>query len=175
MSTANLLRMLALALTALILAASPAAAAEPGQLRAVLDGQPATVSQAAAYHCHDLRAGVLECYTDAADRDNAVAAKLGHEASEVLGTLGSASTGYVIVWADPTYAGASAVLSQDYANLGSIGWNDRISSYKVYTTYTGAFYDQANYQGLTQYYCCFSQVSYVGAQYNDIFSSFNLP
>lgn len=175
MSTPNVLRTLAFALTALIVAASPAAAAEPARFIAVLDGQPATVSQAAAYYCHDLRTGVLECYKDAADRDNAVAKILGNEPSEVLGTLGSASTGYVIVWADPSYAGASAVLSHDYANLGSIGWNDRISSYKVYTTYTGAFYDQANYQGLTQYYCCFSQVSYVGAQYNDIFSSFNLP
>jgi hypothetical protein len=174
MSTPNWLRTLALALIALILAASPAAAAQPDRLRAVLDGQPATVSQAAEFYCHDLRPGVLECYTDATDRDNAVANILGNEVSEVL-ALGSASTGYVIVWADPSYAGASAVLSQDYANLGSIGWNDRISSYKVYTTYTGAFYDQANYQGLTQYYCCFSQVSYVGASYNDIFSSFNLP
>lgn len=175
MSTPNLLRTLALGLTAVILAASPSAAAEPDRLRAFLDGQPATVSYAAAYYCHDLRSGVLECYKDAADRDNAVAKMLGSEVSEVLGTLGSASTGYVIVWADPSYAGSSAVLSQDYANLGSIGWNDRISSYKVYTTYTGAFYDQANYQGLTQYYCCFSQVSYVGAPYNNIFSSFNLP
>lgn len=174
MSIPYLLRPLTLALTALILAASSAAAAEPGQLSVVLDGKPATVSQAAAYHCHDLRFGLLECYKDAADRDNAVAAILGN-AAEVLSPVAATSTGYVIVWADPTYAGASAVLSQDYANLGTIGWNDRISSYKVYTTYTGAFYDQANYQGLTQYYCCFSQVSYVGAQYNDIFSSFNLP
>jgi Beta/Gamma crystallin. len=162
-------------LTMLILAVPPVAAAGPDQVKAVLDGERVSVAAAAAHHCHDLDAGVLECFTSEANRDSAVAAIVADHAITSASELGPASTGYVIAWEAASFAGASTVLSQDYPNLTSIGWNDRISSYKVYTTYTGAFYDQSYYQGLTQFYCCFAQVSYVGNQYNDIFSSFNLP
>ncbi len=165
---------LVLALTMLILATPPPPAAGREHAAAFLDGIQVMLAEASAHHCHDLNPDVLECFTSEVDRDSALASALAGQRANSR-ELAAASSGYVIVWADPSFAGASTVLSQDYANLTSIGWNDRISSYRVYTTYTGAFYDQAYYSGLTQFYCCFAQVGYVGNAYNNIFSSFNLP
>jgi hypothetical protein len=165
---------LSLALTMLIVATHPASAATQDRVAPFLDGNPATLAEATANHCHDLHAGAFECFTSEAERDAAVGTVLAGE-NAASSESAAASSGYVIVWAAASFAGASTVLSQDYSNLTSLGWNDRISSYRVYTTGTGAFYDQAYYSGLTQFYCCFAQVSYVGNQYNDIFSSFNLP
>lgn len=134
-----------------------------------LDGRSATVPAAAKNHCHDAVKGTLECFSSASARDAA------WQAIRLSQPLSPASNGYVIAWVGATYTGASVVLTQDYANLTTIGWNDRISAYKVYTNLTGAFYEHSNYWGLTQFFCCFSQVSYVGNAYNDRFSSIDLP
>lgn len=133
-----------------------------------LNGRPSSVAIATRHHCHDGVRETLECFTSTQERD----------ASWRLASLAKtpmSSGGYVIAWVGASYTGSSVVLSQDYSNLGSIGWNDRISAYKVYTSLTGAFYEHSNYWGLTQFFCCFSQVSYVGDAYNDKFSSINLP
>ena len=163
---ARLLALLAVILVASPAAARPTSAATAGKV--LLDGSVATISAATEYHCHDLKLR-LECFTSAQARNRTVRATI------ATTTVSAASSGYVIAWADASYLGASVVLSQDYANLGSIGWNDRISSYKVYTSLTGAFYQHSSYWGTTKYFCCFSNVAYVGNAYNDLFSSFDLP
>lgn len=160
----------ALAFMSLVVAASPVSgrsAAEGGRMRVLLDGRPATIGAAARSHCEDLTPGVLECFATSRARDLAVSAR-GKSSS-------AASSGYVVAYVNASFGGASIVMSQDYANLGTIGWNDRISSYKVYTSLTGYFYQNSNYSGLAQSYCCFSQVSYVGNAYNDTFSSLSIP
>ena len=128
-----------------------------------LDGQPSTLNVATAFHCHDLVDLKLQCFTSSAERDRAVDSQSEN------------STGYVIAYAAISYGGSSVVLSQSYANLGTIGWNNIISSYKVFTNLTGAFYQNTSYSGGTQHYCCFTNVSYVGDTFNDTFSSFLLP
>lgn len=129
-----------------------------------LDGQPSTLRRATAFHCHDLIDVELQCFTSSADRDSAVEKQTAVD-----------STGYVIAYAAISYGGSSVVLSQSYANLGSIGWNDVISSYRVFTNLTGGFYRNTSYGGGIQYFCCFTNVSYVGDSFNDTFSSFLLP
>jgi hypothetical protein len=85
------------------------------------------------------------------------------------------SSGYVIAWENSSFGGSSVVLSQNYASLVGIGWNDRISSYKVYTSLTGGFYQHINYGGRLQVFCCYQQIGYVGDLYNDTFSSITIP
>jgi hypothetical protein len=134
-----------------------------------LDGEPVSVRQAGQHHCI---AGVrLECYSSHTARDRAL-----HAARENAASGASALTsGYVIAYVDASFGGASIVLTQDYSDLSTIGWNDKISSYKVFTSLTGSFWTAANYSGVRQTYCCFTNVSYVGNSVNDTFSSFDLP
>lgn len=119
-------------------------------------------------HCHDGR-GTLACFASEADRD------ADFESSREAGVQALSGGGWVIAYAHASFAGSSVTLSQSYANLGTIGWNDVISSYKVYTSLTGAFYKNTSYGGGFQSYCCWWQVSYVGDAFNDTFSSFYLP
>jgi hypothetical protein len=155
----------------------PATAAKPPELHrpiapspaALLDGRPATVLAGAAHHCADIGTSSLTCFTSAATRDQYVSDHL------AASPLSLSSAGYVVAYADASFLGASVVLSQDYVNLTSIGWNDRISSYKVYTSPEGEFYEDASFSGSTQMFCCYSTVSYVGNAYNDTFSSLALP
>ena len=118
-------------------------------------------------HCHDLAYPELTCYSTAAERDAAFTT--GGDGAAAL------SSGYVIAYLHASYAGSSVILSQDYGNLGFIGWSDKISSYRVYTSPTGYFHEHTWYGGRAQAYCCFSSVAYVGDALNDTFSSFNLP
>ncbi len=119
-------------------------------------------------HCHDGR-GALVCFVSEADRD------ADFDASRGAGVQALSGGGWVIAYAQASYAGSSVTMSRSYSNLGSIGWNDVISSYKVYTSLTGAFYKNTSYGGTYQTYCCWSQVPYVGDTFNDTFSSFYLP
>ena len=149
------------------LTAGPAAAHGVIAIAATLDGRPATVLEASRHHCVATPTSHLTCFTNSSDRDQAVAGS--------FSSLSASATGYVIAYADATYFGASVVLSQNFTNLGTIGWSDRISSYKVYTSQTGFFYQGTSYTGAYQSYCCFAQVPYVGNAFNDTFSSFELP
>ncbi len=154
--------------------AMPANASSP-KVFVTLDGRPSTVAAATQFHCHDLDRSALRCFRSESERDRVVNDLLGLTAGGGAVPAGATSTGYVIAFAAITYAGNSVVLSQNYPNLGTIGWDNIISSYKVYTNLTGAFYQNANYGGLTQQYCCFVNHPYVGDAYNDIFSSFAVP
>jgi hypothetical protein len=146
----------------------------PGSV--LLDGVLSDLETASQHHCHDIGVALLTCFRSASARD--------HDAGTTLTTVAlnidddqavaSSSSGYVVAWELMTYAGSSVVLSQNYSNLGTIGWNDRISSYKVYTTGSGTFYEHTFYAGRTQQFCCYAQVSSVGTL-NNTFSAFYLP
>jgi hypothetical protein len=164
-----------LILSVVLLAAPGHASAKT--IRVTLDGRPSTIRQATAFHCHDLIISLLQCFRSQAERNRAVDNILGspaaHSSEQEPG--GAESTGYVIAYAAISYGGSSVVLSKNYANLGTIGWTNIISSYKVFTNLTGAFYQNTSYGGGTQLYCCFTDVAYVGDLFNDTFSSFLLP
>jgi hypothetical protein len=161
---------LAAVIVALSLFPGPGRAAQT--LMVTLDGTSTSLTQSTKYHCHDLIAGQLTCYRSASRRDADVTRLLEHRRANALGAT---ATGYVIAYAGISYTVSSVVLTQNYANLATIGWDNVISSYKVFTNLTGAFYSNTYYAGLTQYYCCFRDVPYVGDGYNDTFSSFRLP
>ena len=142
-----------------------AAAAEPS---VSLDGRPISVELAADLACHDLIKSRVVCFRTTTEMES--------DALELVSQAGFAlaSTGYVVVYENQSYGGASRTLSIDYANLATIGWNDRISSFKSFGA-TGYFREHANPPGgLTFTFASTSQVSYVGSTYNDKFSYFQI-
>ena len=130
-------------------------------MSADLDGQPIPLTDVAKYACHDIAFPRIHCFSSEAARD-ASAAPL----------LASSSTTYVIVWADASYAGPSLIISQDYSAFVTVGWNDRISSFKAQNSTTGRFWTDWFYGGTADYFCCNQTVPYVGDAFNDTFSSF---
>ncbi|HVM29933.1 MAG TPA: hypothetical protein VM305_04090 [Candidatus Limnocylindrales bacterium] len=120
-------------------------------------------------HCHDLGESTLTCFSNEVERDADVAALLADE------VMVASSSGYVVAYSNASYGGSSVVLTQDYGHLGHIGWEDKISSYKVYTPLTGYFFEHTWYGGRAQSFCCYTHVSYVGDALNNRFSSFDLP
>jgi hypothetical protein len=171
----RLFRALGFAIIGLATIAMPAlgqtsgrATIEDQPVAATLDGRSTMVMLAAQYHCHDLVLGQLTCFRSPQDRDEDVV-------GDDTAFEAAASSGYVVAYASPSYAGASVVLSQSYPNLGTIGWEDRISSYKVFTILTGSFFVNRWYSGQVLQFCCYAQVPYVGAAFDNTLSSFYLP
>ena len=157
-------RLAALAVAAgicmLTLGPATALAAPAGAtMSADLDGRPIALSDVARYACHDIDYPRIRCFSSQAARDTSAAP-----------LLASASATYVIVWADATFAGSSLIVSQDYTVLATLGWNDRIRSFKAQNNLNGRFWTDWFYGGTAYYFCCNQQVSYLGA-YNDTFSS----
>ena len=167
---------LAVVTCAAALATAPSAAAGQGGLRAVLDGKPITLAEAGNLSCDDFAYPVLTCYETADEMLAAVnddmalaAAGSGTDA----GALAALSTGYVVVFENGAYAGAAFAISHDYSYLGTIGWNDKISSLKSYGA-SGRFYENAPPSGFIYYFGTSTWVSYVGDYYNDKFSAVTL-
>ena len=77
---------------------------------------------------------------------------------------------YVEVFESSGFGGAYMYISDDYAALATIGWNDRISSFKAQNYETGAFYTDWFYGGNVDGFCCNAQVSSLGT-FNDTFSA----
>jgi hypothetical protein len=155
-----------LALVVALLVPWPSAVADD-RLRADLEGAPIRLADVGRHFCHDLDAPAIHCFPDLETLDAVVA-----ERSKTSGVLAAA---YVQVFVNRDYGGASAYLSANYPNLGTIGWNDRISSYKVLISGSGEFREHANYVGAIDEFCCTQWVTYVGDYYNDKFSSVRTP
>jgi hypothetical protein len=117
------------------------------------------LSSVSKYHCQDLDYPRIHCFRTEIDLEMSAASLLAASASS-----------YVIAWDQPTYAGTSFIFTQDYTVLATIGWNDRISSFKAQNSQTGHWYTDWFYGGSSWYFCCNVQQPSLGA-YNDIFSS----
>ena len=158
------------ALTTLV----PATVAADRGIRAVMDGKPITLEQARSLSCHDFDFPVLTCFATSQEMEAAAAAKAQAHTRQASGSVEYVTTtGYVIVYVDGAYGGASRAISQDYSYLGDIGWNDVISSLRSYGA-SGRFFEHAPPSGLVYYFYSTTQVSYVGDIYNDKFSSVDL-
>lgn len=153
-------------MTASLGAASAVAAGDGSQMTAELDGRSIPLVDVGKWNCHDLDHPVIHCYRTANALDKALA-------NRGVGPLATTTSGisYVRIWEDASYAGATAILSINYASLGSIGWNDKISSLMAINSQHGEFYEHDNYVGLVYSFCCNVQVANVGGTYNDKFSS----
>jgi hypothetical protein len=153
-----------MALSSLTLAATarpwPALAAEPEpQLSATLDGRPIPVGDVGRYNCDDFAYPEIRCWSTRVLAD-----------ARALTVTLLTSIDYVSIYDGTSFTGAMMNISQDYAALSTIGWNDRISSFKGKNSETGAFYTDWFYGGSFWAFCCNSQLSSLGS-YNNTFSS----
>lgn len=137
-------------------------------ITADLDGRAISPAWAGEYYCHDLDFPRIHCFRTQSALDTAVSA-LG------IGPLAfqpqTSGVTYVRIFVDEGFSGASAYLSQDYTNLGTIGWNDKITSFIVVNSQSGRFYTDSYYTGTNYFFCCNSWVANVGETFNDKFSS----
>jgi hypothetical protein len=152
-------------------AVSPQPASAAGPVRAVMHGRPISLARARSLSCHDFDYPVLTCFATAGEMQAAAATRARSAPTRLrAGTAAVATTGYVVVYVDGAYAGSARALSQDYSYLGTIGWNDVISSLKSYGA-SGHFWENSPSGGFIYYFYATTQVSYVGDFYNDKFSA----
>jgi hypothetical protein len=127
-------------------------------LRADLDGSPIALSEVGRLHCQDIEHPRIHCFTS----DALAAQSVQAEAID--------GVGYVVIYEDASFRGASMYVSQDYPVLAVVGWNDRISSFKAINGESGRFHVNWFYGGSSWSFCCNQQVSSLGS-YDDTFSS----
>jgi hypothetical protein len=161
------------ALAALVLAASmttalaqgsPARAADDESadlqvsLVAFLDGRPLALKLVANYYCDDFAFPVIQCSTQPATI----------QARATLALLGGIE--YVTIYDLQSFNGSYLHVSQDYSTLVTIGWSDRVSSFRARNSETGRFTVDWFYGGANWSFCCNSQVTILNA-YDNTFSS----
>jgi hypothetical protein len=148
-----------LMLVGLAMPAGASAVSPNNGLRAYLDGRPLKLSDVADWYCDDFSYPVIECYSDAGDLEVRTAA-----------LLSFSSFDYVTIYDYGTFTGPYMQVSQDYTILATIGWNDRISSFKARNSREGHFQTDWFYGGTGYYFCCNQQVAYLGS-FDNTFSS----
>jgi hypothetical protein len=139
-------------------------------LRATLDGRPIPISRVGQLNCHDFDYPVIRCFSspDALSAD--IESRLSSSATGAFLLL----SGFVTAYEHDNYGGASISLSTDQPSLSSIGWNDRISSFKSFGA-TGRFREDSPAGGFTYVFGATAQVSSLGGTYNDKFSALYIP
>lgn len=161
----------------LLLTMTPPVAArgpkEP-QLSADLDGKPIDLEDVGSWYCHDFDYPAIHCFSDPARLDAASMAARSSllEGALANGDLAAALSGgtYVTVFEFAGFQGSSMQMSENYSVLSLIGWNDRISSYKVRNSASGVFFVDWLYSGSQWGFCCNQEVENLNA-YDNTFSS----
>ncbi len=147
-------------------------AADAAAISADLEGREIPAIEVGQYHCHDLDFPRLHCFRSSAAVEREVDRFLrGRGESSTLRSAQVLAVNYVRIFADAGYGGSSMYLSVNYDNLSSIGWNDRISSFKALNSLRGSFHTGSYGDGSAYGFCCNQQVTYVGSAFNDTFSS----
>lgn len=129
------------------------------ELHATLDGKPIPLEDVGKYSCDDFDYPEIHCFSSRVVAD-----------SRALLVTVLTATDYVTIYDLSNYGGASMNVSQDYATLSTIGWNDRISSFKARNSETGQFWTDWFYSGTWYAFCCNTSVSSLGS-FNNSFSS----
>ena len=150
-------------------AGAPAAGGSSSDVRADLEGKPIAIEDIHRYSCHDLEFPVIRCFKSQAATERAIErASIAESGFAAMGTLGVT---YVVAYDQAWFAPGTLYVSQVYDNLGAIGWNDIISSYRSVNNGSGHFAKDAFDNGLLTYFCCNVQVGWVGSSQNDSYSS----
>jgi hypothetical protein len=136
-----------------------AAVPDGSEVTASLDGKPIPLSDVSKYYCDDFAFPVIRC---------SVSPLVIQTRATLVALLSSVD--YVTIFDQISYAGAFMNVSQDYTVLATIGWNDRISSFKARNSETGRFWTDWFYTGTTWSFCCNQQASSLGS-YDNTFSS----
>jgi hypothetical protein len=148
---------LVLALAISLPVAAKAGSAE--KLTADLDGQPIKLSEVGNWYCEDFSYPAIHCYSSPEVLEGRTA---------TLATAAAAD--YVTVYEFTFFAGSYMHMSQDYTALVTIGWNDRISSFKVRNSQQLHFYTDWFNGGTGYAACCNAQISSLGT-FDNTFSS----
>ncbi|MDL2335439.1 MAG: peptidase inhibitor family I36 protein, partial [Chloroflexota bacterium] len=135
--------------------------------RAELDGHEISLPDVVGFHCNDLAAPLIRCFTSEAARD----ADIGQLAGSDALSFSASSVVYVLAYEAINYGGSSIALSQPETDLSSLGWNDVISSFKSTNGGHPRWWEAANYQGGSWQWGKSFWVAYVGDAANDRFSS----
>lgn len=150
----------------MFLVATPASLVAASAPRAELAGRPLPLHQVANYHCHDFEYPIIRCFTSSAALESDVTSVLASTRA-----VSAQAVTYVRVWDLTWYAGYSMFISQNYGNLGSIGWNDRISSYVAQNGESGEFFTNAYGGGAIDSFCCSQSAPTLSSTFNNAFSS----
>ena len=147
-------------LAAALAGPAPVRAAEADSaLTATLDGRPIPLEDVGRYHCDDFSYPEIRCWSTRVLADSRA----------LLVTL-LTSVDYVTIYDLTGFGGASMNVSADYPALSSIGWNDRVSSFKSRNSETGTLFVDWFYGGSWYAFCCDTSVSSLGS-FNNTFSS----
>lgn len=131
---------------------SPLSAATASTVvRADLSGMPIGLADVGKLHCHDLAFPAIHCYATESDLRSAIAF---HSDFRGAAPRGPAAVAYIELFASPNYLGGSISLSANYANLGTIGWNDLASSYWPFNNLNSQLSVNTNYTGSSLFPCC---------------------
>ncbi len=153
--------------------AAGTSAATPA-IQAEADGHAIALADVSRYHCHDLASPLIRCFATAAARDADEAAMV--RALSPGGTLttdASAATtsAYVRWYLDANYGGPSFDAFLAYRDLGTIGWNDKISSFMTYAGGHPRWWKDIGFAGVSWDWGAGVSVPNVGTAANDQFSS----
>ncbi len=138
----------------------------PGPVVADLAGHTIAVGEIPHWYCHDLDFPRIHCFATAAELEHALAT---HQSARPAGTAGASID--LAICADANWQGGTTVISQAYPDLGTIGWNDKISSFKVLNGVAGHFATDIYNSGAYDYFAPYQLTTYVGNAWNDTFSS----
>jgi hypothetical protein len=155
---------------ALLLVTIVAPSASADNLSATLDGKRIRIDRVADLNCHDFDYPVIRCFSTADLLAADIAVRVG---GKDAGNARLLLSGYVTAYKDNGNGGPSISISNDQTSLSTLGWNDRISSFKSFGA-TGGFWEHSPSGGFFYGYTTTTQVSSVGGAYNDKFSAFNI-
>ncbi|MEO6628886.1 MAG: hypothetical protein ABIP03_10000 [Aquihabitans sp.] len=161
-----LARVAVLTMVAMSMAAAPVAGATPIMVTADIDGVAIAVSQIPEHFCHDRAYPVIHCF--ATTRGLAAALK---DLDGARAALAAAATDYVIVYSSTSYAGSYLYISQDYDTMATVGWNDRIRSYRGLNSALGRFWTDWFHSGTALDFCCNSNAPSLSATFDQTITS----
>lgn len=113
-----------------------------------LDGASIAIEMIPDFFCHDRDYPRIHCFSSARLLELALAV----EASGPMAA--TAATDYVQISDGISNSGAYMYLSQNYDTLFTIGWNDRIRSYRALNSARGVFWTDWFATGADLTFCC---------------------
>ena len=126
---------------------------------AYLDGRQIDIEDVPRYYCDDFAYPVISCTRlPLVAQTRAITAAL------------LADVSYVTIYDYASFAGTYMHVSQDYATLMTVGWNDRVSSFRARNSESGKFNADWFHTGALWLFCCNAQVPSLGA-HDNTFSS----
>lgn len=161
-----LARVAVLTLVAMSMAAAPVAGGTPSKVTADLDGVAISVDQVPEHFCYDRDFPVIHCFATPGGLEAAFEDLDRANVAEAV-----TATDCVIVYSSTYYAGSYLYISQDYDTLVTVGWNDRIRSYRGLNSELGRFWTDWFRNGTALDFCCNSNVPSLSATFDQKITS----